>query len=179
MLIPTAATFWDLHSAIQDLFKWNHSHLHQFYHFDKLLEKHLTFGIPTDEDETLGLIVHPSWKHNISKYLNLEEPDLTYVYDLGDNWMHIIELENILPAAKCVTFPVCIDGELNSPPDDCGGGHGYEAMLEVLADPSHVKHTETRGWVESMKGGPFDPKHFDPDEVKFIDPKLRYRASFQ
>jgi len=57
ILIPTSATFWDLHSAIQDVFQWNHSHLHQFAYHDKLFKKYLIFGIPTADDEILDLIV--------------------------------------------------------------------------------------------------------------------------
>jgi hypothetical protein len=57
----------------------------------------------------------PSWKHKMSKYLDLEEPNLKYVYDLGDNWMHLIELENVLPAEKGATYPICIGGKRNAP----------------------------------------------------------------
>lgn len=178
ILIPTSATFWDLHSAIQDVFQWNHSHLHQFAYHDKLFKKYLIFGIPTADDEILDLIVYPSWKYKISKYLNLEEPDITYIYDLGDNWMHMIALENIIPAEKCTKYPVCLAGKRNSPPDDCGGVQGYQAMLEVLADRNHEEYKETKDWVASIKGGPFDPKHFEPAEVQFVDPKQRYRESF-
>ena len=118
ILIPTSATFWDLHSAIQDVFHWNDSHLHMFFYDDAIVEKLIKFGIPSDEDKTTTF---PSWKHKISKYLNLEEPYLRYVYDLGDDWIHMIELENILPAEKGVTYPVCLNGKWNAPPDDSGG----------------------------------------------------------
>lgn len=177
ILIPTSATFWELHSAIQDVFQWNHSHLHQFFYYEKLFNKHLIFGIPTDEDEMYDMIVYPSWRHKISKYLNLEEPTLKYVYDLGDNWLHLIELENILPTEKGVKYPICIDGKLNSPPDDCGGTHGFDELLEVLADPTHEEYEETKQWVESIKGCPFDPKQFDAREVTFMDPKVRLKES--
>jgi len=176
ILIPTSATFWELHSAIQDVFHWNHSHLHQFHYEDKILRKLLWFGIPDDEDE---LETYPSWKHKISKYLNLEEPYLKYIYDLGDDWIHLIELENILPAEKGVAYPICIGGKRNSPPDDCGGVSGYEAMLEVLSDPTDEEYEDTKTWVESMKGEVFAPEHFDPAEVVFINPKQRYKESFE
>ena len=122
---------------------------------------------------------YPSWKHKMSKYLNLEEPCLKYIYDLGDEWIHMIELENILPAEKKVTYPVCIGGKQNSPPDDCGGVHGYENMLEVLSNPTDEEYAETREWVDSMTGGTFDPQHFDSAEVRFMNPKQRYKESFE
>lgn len=105
ILIPTSATFWDLHSAIQDVFQWNHMHLHEFIYDDKLFRKRLLFGIPSDDYESAEIEIYPSWKHKMSKYLNLEESYLKYVYDLGDNWLHLIELENILPAEKGVKYP--------------------------------------------------------------------------
>lgn len=179
ILIPTSATFWELHSAIQDVFHWNHSHLHQFLYNDKIFKKSLTFGIPTDEDDMYDMEVLPGWKHKISKYLNLEEPHLKYIYDFGDDWLHLIELENILPAEKGVTYPICIGGKRNSPPDDCGGTHGYAELLEVLLDPTDEEYADTRSWVESMKEGPFDPEHFDAAKVRFKNPKQRYRESFE
>ena len=66
---------------------------------------------------------------------------------------------------------------MNAPPDDSGGVWGYEEMLEVLADPSHEEHEETKEWIDSMTGGTFDPKHFDPVEVHFMDPKQRLKES--
>ena len=176
ILIPTSVTFWDLHSAIQDVFHWNDSHLHMFLYDDKIFRKSLIFGIPSDED---GMKTYPGWKHKMSKYLNLEEPCLKYVYDFGDDWIHMIELENILPAEKGATYPVCLGGKLNSPPDDCGGVSGYEDVLEILSDPTHDEYEDTKIWVESMKGDPFDPKHFDPAEVQFMNPKMRYREIFE
>lgn len=176
ILIPTSATFWDLHSAIQDAFHWNHSHLHQFIYDDKLARKHIIFGIPDEDDEMDTL---PGWKHKISKYLNLEEPNMKYVYDFGDDWIHLIQLETILPAEKGVTYPVCLSGRRNSPPDDCGGRFGYSDLLEVLANPDdHEEYDDTIAWVESIKEGPFDPEHFDPNEIKFEDPKLRFKECF-
>lgn len=179
ILIPTSATFWDLHSAIQDAFQWNHSHLHQFYYDDKIAKKPLTFGIPSEDDEMNDMEVLPGWKHKISKYLNLEEPNMKYVYDFGDDWIHLIQLENILPAEKGVKYPVCLTGKRNSPPDDCGGRWGYSELLEVLADPEHAEYEDTKAWVESMKEGPFDPESFEPKEIRFEDAKLRFKECFE
>jgi len=178
ILIPTSATLWELHSAIQDVFHWNHTHLHRFWYDDKFSKKSVWFGIPTDEDDMYDIEILPSWKHKMSKYLNLEEPNLKYVYDLGDNWMHLIELENILPAEKGVTYPICIGGKRNAPPDDVGGTHGYEEMLEVLSNPSDEEYESTKEWIDSMTGGTFDPAHFYAAEVSFMNPKQRYKESF-
>ena len=91
----------------------------------------------------------------------------------------MIELENILLAENGGAYPVCIGGKRNSPPDDCGGVRGYDNMLEVLSDPTDEEYEDTKAWVESMKKGPFDPKHLDPREVRFMNPKKRYKESFK
>ena len=43
------------------------------------------------------------------------------------------------------------------PQEDCGGTWGYGELLEMLADPKRLEHTERLEWV----GGPIDPEVFD------------------
>ena len=47
-------------------------------------------------------------------------------------------------------------------------------LLETLADPADPEHAEMVAWV----GGPFDPKAFDPREVRFDNPKERWEIAF-
>src|ERR1035438_7523543 len=137
--VPSTYTFWDLHSAIQDAFAWNNSHLHQFTFKDKSTNTEMIFGIPDEDDVYNDIKTLPGWKHKIFKYLNPLQPKMEYLYDFGDSWTHIIKLEEVLPAEKDVDYPRCLKGKRNSPPDDCGGPHGYEDMLEVLFDPNHAE----------------------------------------
>jgi hypothetical protein len=57
--------------------------------------------------------------------------------------------------------PVCLAGERACPPEDCGGVHGYYETLARLRDPDDDEHEQTKTWIESMTGGPFDPDAFD------------------
>jgi len=177
--IKSTTTFWELHCAIQDAFAWSNSHLHRFSFVDKHSGSEFWFGIPFDDEyyddlpETL-----PGWKHKITKYLNPLFPKIEYVYDFGDNWEHTIKLEEVLPAEKGATYPRCIKGKRNSPPDDCGGVWGYADMLEILANPADTEYEDTKVWVESMKGGPFDPEQFDPKAVVFADPAAIFKLCF-
>jgi hypothetical protein len=175
ILIPTSATFWDLHCAIQDVFHWKHLHPHHYYCKDSISNEVITFGMPSRYDTVMRITTIPSWEHKISKYLNCEEPRLKYVYDISNLWFHTIELENILPAEKDVTYPICISGRQNSPPENCRGAYGYMNLLEILSYPTDKEYDDTKEWIESMKGGPFDPKHFDTKEVTFMDTKQRYK----
>jgi hypothetical protein len=131
--------------------------------------------MPSEYDINESMTAIPSWLHNISKYINLEEARLDYIYDISNNWFHIIELENILTAEKDVTYPICISGRQNSPPENCRGAYGYMNLLEILSCPTDEEYADTKDWIESMKEGPFDPKHFDLKEVTFMDTKQRYK----
>ena len=70
--------------------------------------------MPLVEDErTIGL----------SKVLWRPGAKLKYMYDSGDNWEHAVVLEKLLPNPldPDLMYPICIDGKLACPPDDCGG----------------------------------------------------------
>jgi hypothetical protein len=176
--IPLTYTFWELHCAIQDAFAWNHNHQHQFRFKDKITKTEIIFGIPTDEDILDGISTLPGGKDKVSKYLNPLYPKIEYIYDFYDNWEHVIKLEEVLPAEKDAVYPRCLKGKRNSPPDDCGGIWGYEEILDILSNHEFKEYEKTKEWVESMKGGPFAPEHFDPKEVEFEDPKKRFKECF-
>jgi hypothetical protein len=172
--VPNSYSFWDLHVAIQDSMGWLDCHLHEFRIRD-LAGGMLSFGIPDEDFEVESL---PGWKHKIAKHLSLARPAFEYVYDFGDDWRHKVELEEVLPVEPGVIYPRCLKGKRSCPPEDCGGPWGYQALLEVLSDPEHQEHTDTRGWVESIKGGPFKPEEFDPAAVEFSDSKERFELAF-
>lgn len=50
---------------------------------------------------------------------------------------------------------MCIAGENACPPEDVGGPHGYELVLDILGDRDHAQNMVR--WI----GGVFDPKGFD------------------
>lgn len=129
---------------------WFDRHLHEF-RVKGLGRKEFIFGIPDEEfdyDEIL-----PGWKHKISRFIDQANPVCEYVYDFGDNWRHKVELEDILPAEKDVSYPRCLKGKRACPPEDCGGPWGYEELLAVLAAPEHEEYEDSKAWIESMKGG--------------------------
>ena len=95
---------------------------------------------------------------------------MIYTYDFGDGWEHGIVLEKQLPADPGTTYPVCTDGKLACPPEDCGGIPGYYHLLDALADPQHPEHEEMRDWI----GDDFDPQLFSVDSVnQRLAPKRR------
>jgi len=164
--VPASYTFWDLHVAIQDSMGWTDSHLHEFRLKNPKTGRSVIVGIP---DEDFGSKVAPGWKKRIVDFFTPENPDAEYVYDFGDNWRHVVSLEEILPRQKGVDYPLCVDGARACPPEDCGGTRGYENFLNIIMDPSSEEHGSMLEWA----GGEFHPEHFHCSEVIFEDPADR------
>lgn len=139
------------HQVLQIVMGWNNSHLHEFRINGR------TVGMLTDDEYDFN--VEDETKLRLSDF-NLKERDtLSYLYDFGDHWEHMLYLD--LVSKQEATYPVCADGQRACPPDDCGGTYGYTGMLEVLADP---KHPEYEGWNNWLPEG-FQPDKFPLDEI--------------
>lgn len=166
--VPETYTFWDLHVAIQNAMGWTDSHLHEFEVMDPSYGENVRIGLPHEEykDEVI-----PDWKRNISNFFSEKNPKAHYIYDFGDSWEHLIQLEKILTKEKNVDYPICINGKRACPPEDCGGIWGYEEFLKAIRNPKHKEHKEMLEWI----GREFDSEHFDVKEVKFVDPDKHRR----
>jgi len=80
------------------------------------------------------------------------------MYDFGDDWLHSILLEAVLPPEPETFYPCCIDGARNGPSEDSGGPYGYAEYLEALADPEHDENM--LAWC-----GKFDPEAFSKNSI--------------
>jgi hypothetical protein len=143
----------NLHLHIQAVMGWENSHLH---HFDIKGERH---GIPEQLDYGGDGDVNDSRKVMLSEIIPPGGKKLAfrYTYDFGDNWEHEVLFEGIVKPAPKTKYPLCLEGERAGLPENCGGTHGYEHLLEVLADPRHEEHRDMLEWV----GEDFDPERFD------------------
>ncbi|MFY9529170.1 MAG: plasmid pRiA4b ORF-3 family protein [Candidatus Acidiferrales bacterium] len=166
VLVPAGFTLAQLHGVVQAATNWEDCHLHQFYVGNR------RFGIP-DPNEVLmgGPPTINEKKTRLANVLNKIGSKATYIYDFGDSWQHALTVEKILDAEPGVAYPLCTDGKLAGPPEDCGGIPGFYHMLEALADPSHEDHEDMQDWIES-----FDPEAFSVEDV---NKRLRriFRAS--
>ncbi len=84
------------------------------------------------------------------------ERRLLYRYDFGDDWRHLVQVEDVREAEATLTHPRCTAGRRAAPPEDCGGVWGYRHLLEVLADPAHDEYADLRNWCPC-----FEPEEFD------------------
>ncbi len=152
ILVPSTITLPKLHRVIQAVMGWLDYHLHQF------VVDGVCYGDP-DPDGFLEMTDERYVK--LSKLLNREGDRIIYEYDFGDDWEHEIKLEERRPFDTQSSLPICLAGERARPPEDCGGIHGYEHVLEVIMDLHHKEYEEMLVWL----GEGFDPENFDIDEI--------------
>ena len=155
LLVPASMTLAKLHDVLQTAMGWHDCHMHEF----RAGERH--FGRPDPEDISMGMQVENERSIRLSSVLRRAGAKLIYTYDFGDNWEHAIVLEKQLPSLPDASYPICIDGKLACPPDDCGGIPGFYELVDALADPEHERHEELRDWL----GYDFDPIAFSIDSV--------------
>lgn len=172
--ISDLCSFWDLHVAIQDAMGWTDSHLHDFEINHSIEKGKQHMGIP--DDDGFDDIYHtlPGWDYRVRDYLIIND-QFIYSYDFGDGWKHRIEYEGLHEKQPGAKYPMCVAGARACPPEDVGGVPGYERFLEARTTPRHPERQSLLTWV----GGKFDPKKFDPKEVKFDSPNKRWKIAFE
>lgn len=165
LAVPASMSLAKLHDVLQTAMGWHDCHMHEFRaggrHFGKPDPEDLDMGMPPVENERTIKLSSVLWRPGAK---------MIYTYDFGDNWEHAIVLEKQLPLLPDVSYPICIDGNLACPPDDCGGIPGFYDLLDAVANPNHERHEELSDWI----GEDFDPQAFSVDSVnQKLAPKRR------
>ena len=155
ILVDKSTKFSLLHSIILTTMGWSGGHLYEFNINGYRL------GVPYKEDDGWGGKLLDSSKKSLHSIIGETKGKFQYTYDFGDDWQHIITIEKFLPKDKNLIYPICIDGELNCPPEDCGGVWGYYDFLEKIRDKKHPEHEEMLEWL----GEEYDPEYFDKELI--------------
>ena len=151
--VSSESSMYVLHHIIQMVMGWKNYHLYQFEVGDLVIaDKRLW------DEEEMGPITDVK-EVSVGEVFTKVGTTTVYEYDLGDGWMHHLELvdRSIHPTQE--VLPLVISGENACPPEDCGGIHGYKELLEVLKNPKHPEYRETKVWV----GSKFNPTKFSVD----------------
>jgi len=156
LLVPSGFTLEDLHAVVRAAMDWDDSHLHEF----RIGKKRFGKSHPSDRLIGMDPIGNERTAH-LFMVLGKVGAKAVYTYDFGDGWEHVIVVEKVLPREAGDVYPVCVDGKLHGPPDDCGGIPGYYRLFEALRDPHHPEYKELLDWV----GGEFNPEAFSVAEV--------------
>ena len=160
VLVPADIKLPKLHLVLQAAMGWRNSHLHVFR------DGKNTYS-PMPEDMFLA---QKSVK--LSALLMVPGQVLEYEYDMGDAWLHVVEIEQILERDIGKICPFCIDGANDCPPEDCGGEPGYEHLLEVISNAKHPEYRDLKRWMDAYGPEPFDLKAVNR-HLSALAPKTR------
>lgn len=153
LIVPSHFNLREFHLVLQAAFGWTNSHLHGFEIGGLSYGDELADAERGDDD--------PRTFEEMEVKLRdfTREPGTTfrYVYDMGDNWVHMVCLERNVSLEPAPKVARCIEGARARPPEDVGGPSGYQDFLEALLDPTHEEHRHMKRWA----GGHFDPEWFD------------------
>jgi hypothetical protein len=162
LLIPSTLRLPQLHRVFQTALGWTDSHLHEFVIAGKRYAIYDPEWAAELKQKNERLVV-------LERALGHEARCFDYVYDFGDDWHHVVMIEDHYASLDPRAPLQCIAGENACPPEDVGGSHGYQEFLEVLADPEHEEHERYVTW----SGGSFDPARFDLDAINAALAKIK------
>ena len=149
LLLPSAMTLRDLHDAIQTSMGWEDAHLHDFEIAGE------RFGDPTTTDDVIN-----EARMALDQICRAGFVRFKYTYDFGDNWEHLIVVEDTVARVEGQRYPACVAGKRACPPEDSGGPYGYANLLAIRSDPSHPGHQEASQWFG---------EDFNPDEFSVLE----------
>ena len=143
-------TLGDLHCVVQSVMNWENCHFHEFEVRGNRFSSAQSgldemFGDVGDEDAMC------------LADLNLRKGSkLTYTYDFGDSWEHLIEVEATLDRDPEAGYPVYVDGQYAGPPEDVGGVWGYADMMIALQDETDPEHEHWKEFFPDWDGYSLD-----------------------
>ncbi|MBL4771809.1 MAG: SEC-C domain-containing protein [Planctomycetes bacterium] len=143
--VPSNRSLHDLHIAIQLAMGWSDNHLYIFSHKENRYGEIQKEPAPNQKDSREC----PLWQ-----VLKTPGDELQYEYDLGDSWLHKIQLLATTPTSTTLKL---LSGSRACPPEDCGGLPGLENILKTLKHPLTDEYQDTINWL----GGGYSPSHFD------------------
>jgi Plasmid pRiA4b ORF-3-like protein len=163
--VPEDITLPALHRVLQACMGWTNSHLHEF------VIGGVRYAEP-DPEAFAELQQIDERRVPLNKALS-QSRAFDYVYDFGDDWHHIVIVEDPHAVHSSVPNPAvglrCLAAENACPPEDVGGAHGYAEFLRALADPKHEEHANYMTWA----GGAFDPTHVDLNAINQALDKIK------
>lgn len=153
---PLGMTLADLHLTIQAAMGWENCHLYEFR------DGRAIYGIPDPQWDDPDHRIKPAEKAVLADLLTAATKSIGYVYDMGDDWQHRLDLARLGPAEGGVAYPRLIEAQGRCPPEDVGGWPGFDNFLAAMEDPGHPEHAELREWY----GRAFDPSDADEPAIR-------------
>ena len=178
---PANAQFWQLHQAIQYAFGWFDYHLHMFTVYDgevaarqhrMYYNKKRRMVILDHGDPEAAMYFDPD-EQEIQSDRGLMLRDVfenigscVYSYDFGDNWEHVITVEERLENGSGRVVLLEMQGE--RPPEDVGGEGGFEEYMRIISDENDPDHEAMVRWAQGTGA------EAEAASVEAINERLRY-----
>lgn len=167
--VPALFNFMDFNKVIQLAFGWQNAHLWNFTdRKDMFGRETLRIAEPSEYDGDYDAPTTDASKVTLMEIFSSRK-SLTYVYDFGDYWIHEITVEGILMEERPVAF--CTEGKGATPPEDCGGVGGYEA-LKMSFETNDSEAKSYREWLGMKKDEKWDAADFNSKDLRYINSAL-------
>ncbi len=154
VVILASLSLAELHSSIQEAMGWADSHLHEFR------IRNSRFGNKKQMDD-----VKDERTFDLADFNFKVGSKLDYLYDFGDGWHHVIEVEKLLTKEEFEASDVFVTGKGACPPEDCGGPYGFMHLLAALKDPD--AQAQLPEWLEE----------YDPNQLPDCFPVTKKKKS--
>jgi hypothetical protein len=158
--VPANFTFLRFHHVIQEAFGWENDHLFEFK--DKEYDSDISISIPM-EGGFMDFDIDAS-EIKLSAIFKDKFQNFLYIYDFGDDWVHVITLESTSNDKQKTA--VCLSGKGACPPEDCGGIYGYAEIKRIFETmPKSEEANNYREWLGLNKKEVWDPEYIDIEEI--------------
>ena len=129
VLVRSDTSIAQMHSIVQTVMGWEDLHLHQFIIHGKAYGIYRDCGISFADDPHLV---------RLREFKLRKSERFVYEYDMGDWWLHDIRMEQVLPLEARKQYPICIEGDGDCPPEDCGGPGGFMELMQERSSWSEL-----------------------------------------
>ena len=153
--VPTSMNLKALHRVIQAAMGWLDYHLWEF------TADGGKYGMLLPDDPDWNERIEDAAKAKLSALLTTGVQEISYVYDMGDNWQHRIIVEKLNTAEPGALYPRFLGGERRCPPENCGGLPGYYEFLDDIAS----KDSKKRGAALKWYGRPYNPDNIGERKI--------------
>jgi hypothetical protein len=153
LLVPADMTLAKLHGALQAATGWTNSHLHCFEIPGRRIGM---VGVEEDSPE-----LEDEHRVRVASVLPKKGAKLVYRYDYGDDWEHVIEVEDVTVPDRRLAYPLCIGGGARM---SARGLRGRRRVREPAQRP-RVAGTRRARRDAHVGRGHFDPDSFDTNAV--------------
>ena len=155
--VPLDISLKGLHDVIQAVMAWQDYHLFEFRISDRV------YGTP-DPEWVSDRKVYQARLARLETFVAQGVTAFDYVYDMGDNWEHVITIEAVEAGDDAQKYPLFIEGARRAPPEDVGSVPGYYEFLEAVTTPRHRERKRMLEWHGRL---------YDPDEIDALIIRLR------